>query len=214
MEAGYAFKLLTLDCYNLALNMYEGVPISGAVKPWRWRFTVLARVAWMIRVVVVPLYIFGPQVRRRERASPCLVPLAHFGDASSLVPPFHPPFSSSRQVWLPCILGALVTGGAYLAFFFLMSHNFEGVYHVLDDRLVRSDQPLEEGVPNTLLRHQVRAALPLTSCDVVPLGCASDCIHPLTLCVSVQVLTSSNVAGPVLAFFNGGLNYQVRVLAM
>ena len=60
-----------------------------------------------------------------------------------------------------------VVGGFYLAFFFFLSHNFEGVR--------------KEGVDSM-----------------------KDCF------VRNQCETSSNVCGAKLAFFNGGLNYQIE----
>jgi hypothetical protein len=85
------------------------------------------------------------------------------------------------QAWLPCLVVLACTGGFYLAFFFLLSHNFLQVYHVLDNQvsgspgrvgpagaslvslvrlagqLVPARDPLGEKnpMPNTLLRRQV-----------------------------------------------------------
>jgi fatty acid desaturase (delta-4 desaturase) len=55
-------KVIFADSYNLALNMYEGVPISRAVKPWRWWFTVCARVVWLLRMLLIPMYFYGTRV--------------------------------------------------------------------------------------------------------------------------------------------------------
>lgn len=80
--------------------------------------------------------------------------------------------------YLPYLLLHFAVAGGYLAFFFLLSHNFEGVHHIVDGKLVPADDPLGKPQVNTLLRH--------------------------------QVLTSSNVGSSLLAFFNGGLNYQIE----
>ncbi|EGD72928.1 hypothetical protein PTSG_04659 [Salpingoeca rosetta] len=123
LEAGYATKVLLADWYNLLMNMYEGVPISPLVRPWRWWASVAARVVWTLRLIVIPLYLH------------------------------------SWQVYLPCLAVMAMVGGFYLAFFFLLSHNFEGVYHVL----VPSSDPVnpKKALPNTLLGRQV-----LTSSNV------------------------------------------------
>lgn len=64
-----------------------------------------------------------------------------------------------------CLIAGLNLGGLYLAFFFLLSHNFHGVKFV--------DSSKGDFAQN-------------------------------------QVETSSNVCGPILGFFNGGLNYQIE----
>eukprot|EP00730_Choanoeca_flexa_P015652 TRINITY_DN7234_c0_g1_i1.p1 TRINITY_DN7234_c0_g1~~TRINITY_DN7234_c0_g1_i1.p1 ORF type:complete len:439 (+),score=93.87 TRINITY_DN7234_c0_g1_i1:56-1372(+) len=144
LEAGYAAKVVFADWYNLLMNMYEGVPISKAVPSWRWYSSVLARLIWTVRFIVIPLHLHG------------------------------------LQAWLPYFAVFSAVGGGYLAFFFLLSHNFEEVYHVVDDRLVPAQDPIgtKKEHPNTLFRR--------------------------------QVLTSSNVGGAWLAELNGGLNYQIE----
>eukprot|EP00043_Microstomoeca_roanoka_P009788 m.93244 g.93244 ORF g.93244 m.93244 type:complete len:444 (-) comp14691_c0_seq2:166-1497(-) len=144
LEAGYAVKVIFADWYNLLLNMYEGVPISSTVKPWRWWISIAARLVWIFRLVVLPLYL-------------------------------HP-----LMTYLPGFIAMASMGGFYLAFFFLLSHNFVGVYHVVDNKVVPSADPLnsKKSHRNTLLTR--------------------------------QVLTSSNVGGAILAELNGGLNFQIE----
>jgi len=69
-----------------------------------------------------------------------------------------------------------MVGGFYLALFFLISHNFDGV-HMFD-----FDKDKDKAVD----------------------------MHSNNRFLYRQVVTSSNVGGPVLAFINGGLNYQIE----
>ena len=73
-----------------------------------------------------------------------------------------------------------VVGGFYLAFFFIISHNFKGVYMFNDeDEKTGSGQATEtQKIQNSFLHR--------------------------------QVLSSSNVGGNILCFINGGLNYQIE----
>lgn len=73
------------------------------------------------------------------------------------------------------ILPLYLVAGFYLALFFLISHNFEGV-HMFD-----FDAHDKTPGANSNNRFLYR-----------------------------QVVTSSNVGGPILAFINGGLNYQIE----
>eukprot|EP01147_Barroeca_monosierra_P008269 gene8269-10167_t len=98
LEAGYATKVIFADWYNLLMNMYEGVPISNAVQPWRWWLSIVTRIVWIIRLIMIPLYLHG------------------------------------FQAYLPSFLAMAGMGGFYLAFFFLLSHNFDGVYHVVNNK--------------------------------------------------------------------------------
>lgn len=87
-------------------------------------------------------------------------------------------FYSGRGV-LTVLLSTLpmyVVAGYYLAFFFIISHNFEGA-HAFDRRKHLGETPSASSVNRFLYR---------------------------------QVASSSNVGGPILAFFNGGLNYQIE----
>ena len=80
------------------------------------------------------------------------------------------PFFFTKESWIMSMLQIIplfAVGGFYLAFFFILSHNYHGVYKY--NRKVSS------------------------------LGFFRK-----------QVLTSSNVGGPWLAFVNGGLNYQIE----
>jgi acyl-lipid (7-3)-desaturase (Delta-4 desaturase) len=81
--------------------------------------------------------------------------------------PLYQEFSLNR---LLTILPVFVAGGYYLAFFFIISHNFEGA----------------------TLNHQQYT------------------LHEDKSFLRRQVLTAANVGGPVLAFINGGLNYQIE----
>lgn len=68
------------------------------------------------------------------------------------------------------VLPLMIVGGYYLAFFFIISHNFEGaVFH---------DHAYAQLNEKSFLRR--------------------------------QILTASNVGGPILCFINGGLNYQIE----
>jgi len=69
-----------------------------------------------------------------------------------------------------------MVAGYYLAFFFIISHNFDGV-HAFD----RSKHAPNDTSPDSNNRFLYR-----------------------------QVVSSSNVGGPLLAFMNGGLNYQIE----
>jgi acyl-lipid (7-3)-desaturase (Delta-4 desaturase) len=80
-----------------------------------------------------------------------------------------PLLSSTPLESLVCTAPLYVVAGYYLAFFFILSHNYEGA-HMYD----KTKKP--EGA--SFLRN--------------------------------QVLSSSNVAGSWLCFFNGGLNYQIE----
>ena len=119
--------------------------------------------------------------------------------------PSPPPLS---QNYLPYLLLHFAVAGGYLAFFFLLSHNFEGVHHIVDGKLVPADDPLGKPQVNTLLRHQVwkrgrRHGSPTAAIEQGPRELRSSFFS------LAQVLTSSNVGSSLLAFFNGGLNYQV-----
>jgi fatty acid desaturase (delta-4 desaturase) len=81
------------------------------------------------------------------------------------------------------ILPMFIVGGYYLSFFFIISHNFEGVY-------------LEEnGAGVTKIANSANAD------QVAGKGMGF---------LRRQVATAGNVGGPVLGFFNGGLNYQIE----
>jgi hypothetical protein len=72
------------------------------------------------------------------------------------------------------MLTHFAVAGFYLAFFFLLSHNFEGVHHIVEGKLVPADDPLGTPKPNTLLRHQVCGASPW----LYPHGCLHFVVHP------------------------------------
>eukprot|EP00049_Salpingoeca_infusionum_P012759 m.236708 g.236708 ORF g.236708 m.236708 type:complete len:444 (+) comp15264_c0_seq12:4869-6200(+) len=90
------------------------------------------------------------------------------------------PFYFHGVAFAPSFIAMMAVGGFYLAFFFLLSHNFEQVYHIVNGKLVPATDHAN-----------------------------TDRIRENTL-VNRQVLTSSNVGGPILAMFNGGLNYQIE----
>ena len=112
---------------------------------------------------------------------------AHFTPMAALVKPYRL-FEGSTSVlfffrWVvlplyqvPSIYTLLsiapmfMVGGYYLAFFFIISHNFESVY--LFDK--------------------------------------DNCKDDNKSFLYKQVSSSSNVGGPLLCFFNGGLNYQIE----
>eukprot|EP01033_Poteriospumella_lacustris_P002598 gene2598-1891_t len=81
------------------------------------------------------------------------------------------------------ILPMFIVGGYYLSFFFIISHNFEGVY-------------LEENGAGV-----TKIANSENSNQVAGKGMGF---------LRRQVATASNVGGRVLCFFNGGLNYQIE----
>jgi len=83
-----------------------------------------------------------------------------------VLPQFLAPGLSTLLNTLPM----LVVGGYYLAFFFLISHNFDGVYMHEKDNANSTEKSF----------------------------------------MARQVVTAANVGGPLLAFFNGGLNYQIE----
>lgn len=85
--------------------------------------------------------------------------------------------SPMDAVWaLAATTPMYVVAGYYLAFFFIISHNFEGV-HAFD----RSKHAPNDTSPESHNRFLYR-----------------------------QVVSSSNVGGPLLAVLNGGLNYQIE----
>eukprot|EP00056_Hartaetosiga_gracilis_P003597 m.65104 g.65104 ORF g.65104 m.65104 type:complete len:442 (+) comp11514_c0_seq1:168-1493(+) len=143
-EPGYSFKQYFLDWYNMIMNMYEGVPISTLVKPWRRYLNMVTRIFFFVRLFVLPAYLHG------------------------------------TVEFLPYFLTFLITVGGYLAFFFLISHNHMDVYHVVNNKIVYARDPLDES------KHRKNSLL------------------------ARQTMTSCNVGGPLLAFFNGGLNYQIE----
>lgn len=86
------------------------------------------------------------------------------------------PFLRTSDDWpvtLAKVTTTIVAGGFYLAFFFFLSHNFDGV------NFENGGQPDGSVAYETGFLRQ-------------------------------QVNSSSNVAGRILCFFNGGLNYQIE----
>lgn len=85
-------------------------------------------------------------------------------------------FKTANETYLNLFLGIapmFMTGGFYLAFFFVISHNFMGV------KMFNSKIQTEKQSQSTSFLYN-------------------------------QVVSSCNVGGSVLAFFNGGLNYQIE----
>lgn len=97
-----------------------------------------------------------------------------------------------RTSSLSTLLGVLpmyIVGGYYLSFFFIISHNFEGVY-------------LEEagaGVTSVA-----------TSSASASIGNTGHINQQGMGFLRRQVATASNVGGAGLCFLNGGLNYQIE----
>ena len=91
-----------------------------------------------------------------------------------------------------------MTGGSYLAFFFMISHNFEGA-HALTDTTRPSNKG---GEKNSFLYKQVISSQNnrvLRNKSVI-----------ISIQLSQQVVPSSNVGGWFLCHLHGGLNYQIE----
>ena len=87
-----------------------------------------------------------------------------------------------------------ITGGSYLAFFFMISHNFEGAQALKD-----TTRPSNKGGnKNSFLYKQVPLIIKFTR----PLWC--------NWIISLKVVSSSNVGGWFLCHLHGGLNYQIE----
>ena len=87
-----------------------------------------------------------------------------------------------------------MTGGSYLAFFFMISHNFEGAQALSD-----TTRPSNEGGnKNSFLYKQVLLLIQF--------------MQPFftDLIISLKVVSSSNVGGWFLCHLHGGLNYQIE----
>jgi fatty acid desaturase (delta-4 desaturase) len=83
------------------------------------------------------------------------------------------PLIRSQSSFVSVVMNVLplyLVGGYYLSFFFLISHNFEGVHFFDQSRESKSNESF----------------------------------------LYAQVVSSSNVGGNILCFFNGGLNYQIE----
>lgn len=94
-----------------------------------------------------------------------------------IIPSLNAYFHSQNILYnLLCTTPIYMVAGYYLAFFFILSHNFDGV-HAFDDTKYINDN-LKSNSNNRFLYR--------------------------------QVVSSSNVGGSILGFFNGGLNYQIE----
>ena len=90
-----------------------------------------------------------------------------------------------------------MTGGSYLAFFFMISHNFEGAQALTD-----TTRPSNKGgEKNSFLYKQVPLIIKWTLFNHLALTC---------ICDTFKIVPSSNVGGWFLCNLHGGLNYQIE----
>ena len=94
-----------------------------------------------------------------------------------------------------------MVAGYYLAFFFSLSHNFEGV-HMQSDTTRPSNKGSKE---QSFLYKQVRSIHQMTTNNSL-----SQLNEPTSKMAPLQIATSSNVGGSLLCHLNGGLNYQIE----
>lgn len=108
-------------------------------------------------------------------------------------------------------------GGYYLALFFLISHNFEGVTVFDHDKCYKNVSSKENESASTGAsyerKYMTRSASKQKVLNELN-GGDTNTKHPLETSSNRflyrQVVTASNVGGPWLAFLNGGLNYQIE----
>ena len=88
-----------------------------------------------------------------------------------------------------------MTGGGYLAFFFMISHNFEGAQALTD-----TTRPSNKGgEKNSFLYKQVPLIIKSTLFK-----------HLADMHLTPKIVPSSNVGGWWLCHLHGGLNYQIE----